>query len=64
MAEIGSADMARALVLNAAMQRMERVFMILVLLVENLCKEPEASRIRCLANNTILGRSLGGALAL
>jgi hypothetical protein len=28
-AEIGSADIATALMLNAAMQRMERVFMIL-----------------------------------
>ena len=67
MAEVGSADIATALMLNAAMQRMERVFMMFIMLkffMENFCKDPEARRIGCLANNTILERGLGGALAL
>ena len=67
VAEVGSADIATALMLNAAMQGMERVFMKFIMLesvYEEFLKEPEARRIRCLANNTILERSWGGALAL
>jgi hypothetical protein len=65
--EIGSADMAMTLVLNAARQRMDRVLMMFSMLESvygEFLKEPEASQIRCLANNTILKRSLGAALAL
>jgi hypothetical protein len=32
VAEVGTGDVARALVLNAAMQRMERLFMIFIIL--------------------------------
>jgi hypothetical protein len=41
VAEVGSADIATALMLNAAMQRMERVFMMFIMLkffMENFYK--------------------------